>query len=111
MEIAMLFVIIAATVTAAGTGAGVRHGILMGLASGAVIAGMTAVEVPAVTIVVEGVLRTFDLPAENLASNSSVATGFLALLAWCTMGGWLGGTLLPPLAPPWVRKRALSKLS
>ena len=111
MEIAGLLVIVSATAAAGGTGAGLRHGVLTGLAAGATIAGLTALGVPAVTIVVEGVVRTFDMPADNMTSNSAVATAFLAVLFGCAVGGWLGGTLLPPLAPPWLRSRALGELS
>ena len=98
VEITALLILSWVPAAVAGTGAGIRHGLLIGTAAGAAVAGMAAGGIAAVQPVIEGVLRLADLPTNELTTTPAAAAGFVAVLVACTAGGWLGGTLLPPVS-------------
>lgn len=106
LEIAGLLILTWVPGAVAGTGAGLRHGLLIGTGAGAALAGMTTGDIAAVQPAVEGVLKLADLPTNELTSTPAAAAAFVATLLACTGAGWLGGTLLPPLASPEARARA-----
>ncbi|QDU18223.1 hypothetical protein [Urbifossiella limnaea] len=102
-QLATLAVLGGAALAAAGTGAGVRHGILAGVFGAAGVAGLT---------LAQGALPA---PAGYLAEHMNLdaadgnnplvlgAVGFGLVVAG-VVGGWLGGTLFLPLAPPNMRR-------
>ncbi|HEX4607953.1 MAG TPA: hypothetical protein VH092_07095 [Urbifossiella sp.] len=102
-QMAVLAVLTGAAAAAAGTGAGVRHGVLAALLGAAGVAGLSlaqgALPVPAVYLVEH--MGIDPGQPSNPAVLGAVAFG---LLVAGVVGGWLGGTLFLPLAPPHARR-------
>lgn len=102
-QLATLAVLVGGMVAGAGTGAGLRHGLYASL--------------PAATVVVANMLlRNRELPAPitytlDLLNISPEPLSSAALAVGCSLillgiaGGWLGGQLFLPLAPPHMRQR------
>lgn len=105
LEICAVLLVISVTPMLGGTGAGLRHGIFTGALAGLGVAGLTVAGVPPVWPVTEGLLRTFELPVDDLASGPAAAAMFAATMVGCCISGWLSGTLLPPVVAPRPRSR------
>lgn len=104
LQLATMCILLGAAMTASSTGAGMRHGILVGLLAVGVLAVLTAVGVPGPEPVYEGFLRLIGLSTADPTTPSAVTTVLSAVFVLATFGGWLGGSLLPPLAPKWMRR-------
>lgn len=81
-------------VAGASTGAGVRHGLLAGLAAGLAVVGLTALPPDGPPPAVQYVIERLGV-ADNPRGGAGAAAA--AALAAVTLGGWLGGSLFPPL--------------
>lgn len=103
-QLATLLVLTGGVVAGASTGAGIRHGIMAGLIGGAGILGIClnqgATLPPVEYWLVKTSLDGLPLTAPSVLTAVGGGVMFLALL-----GGWLGGALFLPLAPPGMRKR------
>lgn len=104
-QLATFLVLLGGVVAAAGTGAGIRHGLLAGALGGAGILG--------VNLKMDGGLRPVEYWLEWVALDGYPLTAFPSILATvggvvvvALLGGWLGSSLLLPLAPPEMRRRA-----
>ena len=98
-EIAVLFIVLGTFVAGLNTGAGLRHGLYAG--------GLTAITVVLMyRFQKEGTFPALDFLAEHLESDTPtklvLALGSIFFLT-ATVGGWMGGQLMPPLR----RKRKL----
>jgi hypothetical protein len=93
-EIALLGMVLGTFVSGLNTGAGLRHGLYTGLLMATVVVGMYAIQG-------EGVYPALDFIAEHMESETPtklvLALGSLFFLAG-TVGGWMGGQLMPPLS-------------
>jgi len=104
LQLATMCILLGGAMTAANTGAGLRHGILVGFLSVGLLAMLTTVGVPGPEYVFEGFLRLIGLSTADPTSTPAVTTVLSAVFVLATFGGWLGGQLLPPLAPKWMRR-------
>lgn len=104
LQIAVIFGALAGGIAGATTGAGLRHGLILGTLAGPIFA---ALSMRRALPPINGFLETINLPHDMSNPQSLVATiGFV--FVGCVASAWLGGQLLPPLAPWWMRKRRLS---
>jgi hypothetical protein len=107
-QIAVCMLALGGVVAGAGTGAGFRHGLLAGVlaAVGIYLAAANRPDAPYPAI--DGYFLTFDRKAEPVVSDPRAAAEVLGLVTGlCTFGGWLGGQLFLPLAPPRMRNKRL----
>jgi hypothetical protein len=107
LEIAALFVMLGGVLAGAGTGVGMRHGLLAGIVGGLATVWMPAAGVRSVFPVVEGLLKVLGLPTGDYAGWGAAFNLLLAVLAVAAFGGWLGGTLFPPVVAREKLKRRL----
>jgi hypothetical protein len=105
LQLATLVVILGGVLAGGTTGAGTRHGLLAGLLAGFGVGGLLSAGVPTLVPVAEGILILLSLPTDDPTAGGSVAAVFAVILTATTVAGWLGGQLLPPLAPKWMRSR------
>jgi hypothetical protein len=89
---------------AAGTGAGIRHGMLAGLLGAAGVVALCHSQGSALPPV-EYFLTRSSLDHLPITSPTVLGTLGMAVAALGALGGWLGGTLFPVMAPPHMRKR------
>ena len=97
LEIAALFVMLGGAVAGATTGVGLRHGLLAGVVGGLATVWMPAAGVRSVEPVVSGLLKVLGLPTNDLGGWGAALNLFVAILVVAGFGGWLGGTLMPPV--------------
>jgi len=109
LQLATMCILLGAAMAGSNTGAGFRHGLLVGLASCGALALLTVAEVSGPEFVYEGFLRLIGLSTAEPTTPSAVATVLSAVFVMCVFGGWLGGQLLPPLAPVWMRGRLIAQ--
>jgi hypothetical protein len=92
-EIAALFIVLGTFVAGLNTGAGLRHGLYAGLLTSIAVVCMYRTQG-------EGVFPALDFLAEHLESETqsklALALGSIFFLTG-TVGGWMGGQLMPPL--------------
>jgi hypothetical protein len=106
-QIAVFLIGLGGVIAGAATGAGIRHGMLAGLvaAIGVIAAAANRSDTPYPAI--DGYFITMGrqpVPVTHVEGGVEIV-GFV--VAVCTAGGWLGGQLFLPLAPPYMRKRRL----
>jgi len=93
-EIALLGMVLGTFVSGLNTGAGLRHGLYTGILMSIAVVAMYAIQG-------EGVYPALDFIAEHMESETPtklvLALGSLFFLAG-TVGGWMGGQLMPPLS-------------
>jgi hypothetical protein len=102
-QIAAFLVLLGGMVAGAATGAGLRHGLTAGLFAAVGLVAMMSMTagdpLPAVQFVMEK-LGLAETPREAVAAVGGITLGIT------TLGGWLGGQLLPPLS----RRRRLARM-
>jgi hypothetical protein len=103
-QFATLIAICGGIFAAAGTGAGVRHGVIAGMLGtvGVVAACQSQGEVLPPVYYFLSRTSLDGLPLTSGTVLCALGTGVVILGA---LGGWLGGTLFPIMAPPHMRKR------
>ena len=93
-EIALFGIILGTFVSGFNTGAGLRHGLIAGLLTAMAVLTMYATQG-------EGAYPALDFLADHMESETrtelSLALGSLFFLVG-TIGGWMGGQLMPPLS-------------
>lgn len=103
-QLATIVVLCGGVFAAAGTGAGIRHGIFAGIlgAMGVIGACQSRGEVLRPIDYWLARLTLDDVPFMSAPALTAVCGGIVML---AILGGWLGGSLFLPLAPPHMRKR------
>jgi MFS family permease len=103
-QFATLMIMIGGVFAAAGTGAGIRHGLLAGMVGAAGVFAACHQQGQALPPIYYYLVRMSldELALTNPTVLAAICTGVVTL---ATLGGWLGGTLFPPLAPEYMRKR------
>jgi hypothetical protein len=89
---------------ASGTGAGIRHGMFAGFLGAAGVVALCHSQGAALPPV-EYFLSRSSLDHLPITSPTVLGTLGMAVAALGALGGWLGGTLFPVMAPPHMRKR------
>jgi hypothetical protein len=102
-QLAVMGVLGGGVLAAAGTGAGLRHGMMSGFLGGVGVLGLTAA-VGETLAPVEYWLSRISLDGIPPNDPIAVAAATAGILLLGILGGWLGGTLFLPLAPPHLRK-------
>lgn len=89
---------------AAGTGAGMRHGLYAGLLGAVGVVAVCQTQGEPLQPIYYFLART---SLDELAFTSPTVLGAVGggIVALGLLGGWLGGTLFPALAPEYLRKR------
>lgn len=105
-QFATLAGLMGAAFAAAGTGAGVRHGLYVGLLGCLGVIGVCAAQGEPTTPIAY-MLTRLDLGAAALSEPAALAAVAGGTLLTGLVGGWLGGVLLLPLAPPHLQNRRL----
>jgi hypothetical protein len=105
-QFATLVVLTGGAVAGAGTGAGLRHGVLAAVFGAAGVFGLTAARGEA-TPPVTYWLDKLHVNSGTLADPMVIAAVGGGLLVAGIVGGWLGGALFLPLAPPELRGHRL----
>ena len=103
-QLATFVVLCGGVFAAAGTGAGIRHGIMAGVLGAAGVVGVCQNRgevLPPVEYWLKKI-ELEELPFTNPSVMMAVCGGVVVI---ALIGGWLGGTLFLPLAPPHMRKR------
>jgi hypothetical protein len=102
-QFATLIAICGGVFAAAGTGAGVRHGLLAGMLGAVGVFAACQSQGEALPPVYYFLVRSSldDLPLTSPTVLASIGTAIVTL---GILGGWLGGTLFPTVAPPHMRK-------
>lgn len=103
-QFATLIAICGGVFAAAGTGAGMRHGMLAGMLGAAGIVAACNTQGEALPPVYYFLART-SLDHLPLMSPTVLGSIGLAVVSMGLLGGWLGGTLFPTMAPAYMRKR------
>ncbi len=98
VELATALIFFGGATAGASTGAGVRHGLIAGLLAAVAIVVLTATRDPDIFPAVEGFFWVTNIPNENIRETGSLAELLVAIWGVCTLGGWFGGQILPPLA-------------
>lgn len=108
LQLATVAILLGGVIAGGSTGAGLRHGFFTGIFSASALAAMLGSGMTAPEPVFEGILRFLGY------SNTSPPFEFGELISALgvifvggTVGGWLGGQILPPLAPAWMRTRLI----
>jgi hypothetical protein len=106
-QIAVLGVLSGGVLAGAATGAGTRHGLIAGALGGVGVIGLTVLNGEPLGPIAYW-LKTVSLNEipPNAPMAVGAALGGVVLLGF--LGGWLGGTLFQPLAPPHLRQRLRS---
>lgn len=108
LGIALIAVVAGGLTAGATTGAGLRHGLIAGaLAVGGVFAQAPRVPNEAGLRPLISFLELVEVDPPELAGVQPKAIIGGAILGAFAFTGWLGNQLLPPLAPPSMRKRKL----
>ena len=110
-QIAVAFVAVAGVVSSISTGAGLRHGLFTGLIAAAGVFAASWNQPDHTFPSIEGAYLTFDQTPEAVTSPRGAIRIFGGMIAVATAGGWVGGTLFPPLAPYWRRAKRLQQQS
>ena len=105
-QIATLAVLGGGMLAGSATGAGTRHGVIAGLL-GAVGVIALSVSQGGLSPPMAYVVDKLEIAASDINHPVAVAVAALTVLMTGLVGGWLGGTLLLPLAPPHMRKGRL----
>jgi len=102
-QFATLIVISGGVFAAAGTGAGIRHGIMSGLLGAVGVVAACQSQGEALPPIYYFLARSSldDLPLTSPTVLGSIGAAIVAMGA---LGGWLGGTLFPTVAPKDRRK-------
>jgi hypothetical protein len=106
-QIAVFLLGLGGVFAGATTGAGFRHGVFAGLLAAVAVYVAAANRPDAPYPAVEGYFVTFERSPEPIANAGAAAEVVGLVIGLCAAGGWLGGQLFPPLAPPAMRKRRL----
>jgi hypothetical protein len=103
-QLATFAILIGGLTAGAGTGAGLRHGLIAGAIAGLALLAVCLKEGAAIAPIAYGLgrLSLEELPVAS-ASVFLVVMGSVLLVS--LVGGWLGGALFLPLAPPGMRNR------
>jgi hypothetical protein len=106
-QIAVFGILGGGMLAGAATGAGVRHGLVAGALGGIGVLALTAMHGEPLRPVAYWLskLSLGGLPSNDPAAIGAAVGGMLFL---GLVGGWLGGTLFLPLAPPHMRRRLRS---
>jgi hypothetical protein len=103
-QLATLIVLGGGVVAAAGTGAGIRHGLLAGMLGAAGVFGV-CMKLGQTLAPIEYWLEKLQLDGLPLTAPPVLTAVGGGILMVALLGGWLGGSLFLPLAPPSMRKR------
>jgi hypothetical protein len=98
LELAAAAIFFAGATAGASTGAGIRHGLLAGFFAAVAVVALTVLRSPFLFPAVEGYYWVANVPNENVRDTGALAELLVSVWAICTLGGWFGGQLLPPLA-------------
>jgi hypothetical protein len=101
--IALFGLLLGSVLAAAGSPAGLRHGALTGLLTAPMVL-VVALQQDALPAPVEYTLTRAGLAGVPLNDPIAAAVVLGGILAVCTLGGWFGAALFPPLAPPALRR-------
>ncbi|MCI0705705.1 MAG: hypothetical protein L0241_31985 [Planctomycetia bacterium] len=103
-QLAVLGGLLGGVAASAGTGAGIRHGLIAGGLAGVGVLGVTAARGEPLSPIAYWLskLSLGEAPPTDPAAIAA-AMGGMVLLG--IMGGWLGGVLVQPMAPPHMRQR------
>jgi hypothetical protein len=103
-QIASFAVLLAGAVAGAGTGAGLRHGFFAGVVGGAGVL-VVCLKQGAALPPIAYWLERISLDHLDLMTPAVCLVVPMSILAVGVVGGWLGGALFLPLAPPAMRRR------
>jgi hypothetical protein len=108
-QLAVFGVLGGGVLAGAGTGSGVRHGLMAGAMGGVGVVALSAALPQPLSPVLYwlGTLSLGDAPTNDPAAIGAAIGGVLLL---GVVGGWLGGTLLQPLAPEGMRRKLHSNV-
>jgi hypothetical protein len=101
--IALFGLLLGGVFAAAGSPAGLRHGAFTGLLAAPVVLAF-AMQQDALPTPLEYTLTRAGLAGVPLSDPIAAALTLGGILAVCTLGGWFGAALFPPLAPPALRR-------
>ena len=105
-QIATLSILLGGAVAGAGTGAGARHGLLTGFLGAVGVVGLSATQGD-LSPPLGYLLEKFHLCDTSPNDPATLGLITVGVLVTGLVGGWLGGTILLPLAPPHMRTRRL----
>ncbi len=108
-QIATLAVLVGGAFAGAATGAGIRHGVYAGVLGGIGVAAFGAVR-GELGQPQEYLLTWMKLDFNGPQDPVAMLGIGLGVLIASLVGGWFGGQLFLPLAPPHMRKRRLNRL-
>jgi hypothetical protein len=106
-QIAVILLTLGGMFAGATTGTGFRHGLFAGLFAAVSVYLAAANRPDAAYPAIDGYFATFDREVRPISEARPAAEVMALVLGLTTAGGWLGGQLFPPLAPPHMRKRRL----
>lgn len=101
--IALFGLLLGGVLAAAGSPAGLRHGAFTGLLTAPVVLAF-AMQQEALPPPLEYTLTRVGLDGVPLSDPIAAAVVLGGILAACTLGGWFGAALFPPLVPPALRR-------
>lgn len=101
--IAAFGLLLGGVLAAAGTSAGLRHGLFAGLLAAPVVLGF-ALQHETLPPPLEYALTRLGLAGVPLSDPVAAAAVLGGILSLCTLGGWFGAALFPPLAPAASRR-------
>ncbi len=107
--IAVFGLLLGSVLAAAGSAAGLRHGVLTGLLAAPVVLA-SALQQDTLPPPLEYTLTLAGLSGVPLNDPLAAALVLGGILALCTLGGWFGSALFPPLAPPALRRHLRQEL-
>lgn len=108
-QIAVFAVLIGGAFAGAGTGAGIRHGIYSGVLGG-IGSSVLGIRRGEFSQPEEYLLKWMNLAVESPHDPVAILGVAFGVLIAAIVGGWFGGQLFLPLAPPHMQKRLLHKL-